>query len=174
MLKSWDSAKDCLSLSWTSCCEAPDCSCVPSLFFFEKCFQKSPFPHNLAIEKNIRILLVGTNKNCGNTQFRAKKNASGNSEKWHVTLLLVSGNRVAEYCRAQWPSSHPEEVSSHQGGAVPAERPFQRSYIFSMKCNSVLVGAWPFGSVAITWRSTAACWDELSNIQTSRRKGAVP
>jgi len=44
-------------------------------------------------------------------------------------------------------SDHPTtpDVSLHRGGAVPAEKPFQRSYTFSMKCNSVLVSAWPFG-----------------------------
>lgn len=48
---------------------------------------------------------------------------------------------------AQWLSGPTlEDVSPHQGGAAPAEKPFQRKYILSEKCNSVLDGAWPFGN----------------------------
>lgn len=63
-------------------------------------------------------------------------------------MLLLSGSGVAEYTEgisSAEPSAYPatlEDVSSHQH---EAEKPLQRSYIFSMKCNAVLFGAWPFG-----------------------------
>lgn len=60
-----------------------------------------------------------------------------------VTLLLVSGSRVAEYIvgiSTAEPSGRlaiSEDVSLGQGGGVPTEKLFQRSHMFSTKCSSL-------------------------------------
>lgn len=95
--------------------------------------------------------IICLNKHKNNVEIpRAKKNALDTREKCCVALLPVSGNRVAGYIegicsRALWPSSHTKDVSSCQGSAAPAEKPFPKRYIFITKYNSVLVGGWPFG-----------------------------
>lgn len=108
---------------------------------------KSPFLHKLVIEKNTTIFAETTTRNSGIPSLN--KSASGNSEVSHR------------------PSGHP----ASPGDASSGQRSHSRDVRWCKRCNSALVGAWPFGlSCHILEEQSSSC-PALSRM--SRRKGSV-